>query len=589
MGWTSNEAGSFNFSRGETGLLGVPSGSPIASFLLEQVDNASVQWQPYSMFSMRNADYITHFGDTWKVTSKLNLNLGLRWEMHPPYSEVHDVTSFFDPYGSNPGAGGLPGRVTFAGTRWGSASYGKRYPEQLFTKGFSPRVGIAYSYNPKTVIRTGYGIFYDAGIVPGWSGGYDTTGFNLTRSFGSTNAGLSPALILSQGLPTDYQKPPILDPTIRNGQNAPIYRPIDANRLPYSQQWNLTIEREFTSNLTVSVGYVATKGTRLYSNVAPINVLNPSLLSMGAQLYDEFQPGQTVLDGVKIPYAGWVEQMTGCPPSVAQALLPYPQYCNTIQGNNENAGNSTFHSLQVKVERRFSSGFWFLGSYTFAKSITDSESNQSGTNWNGISPFQRQRNKGLSPDDVPQTLVLSGVYDLPFGRGQRWASGANPFVNGLIGGWKLSSIFRANSGSPLIFRNYNQCNVPGQFSAACIPAVLPGANPWAQDKGSFDPSQPLLNINAFEPADSFNNYFGVGPKVSNLRGFGYTNQDVSITRTFPIKEHINFQLRADAFNIWNWHHFGNTIDTDISSPAFGMINGSASSPRYIQIVGKINF
>lgn len=124
---------------------------------------------------------------------------------------------------------------------------------------------------------------------------------------------------------------------------------------------------------------------------------------------------------------------------------------------------------------------------------------------------------------------------------------------------------------------------------SCIPAILPGANPWAQDKGSFNPDQSLLNLSAFEPASSFNYYYGSGPKVSNLRGFGYTNQDLSLTKTFPIREQINFQLRADTFNIWNWHHFGDTIDTDISSPNFAMVNGSPTSPRYVQVVAKINF
>src|SRR5439155_10063139 len=210
----------------------------------------------------------------------------------------------------------------------------------------------------KTVVRTGYGIFYDAAITPNWQGGIGVTGFNLSKSFGNGLGGLSPAIILSQGLPTDYQKPPIIDPAYNNGQSFDnfnsVYRPFDSNRLPYTQQWNLSIEREFTTNFYINAAYVGTKGTRLYSRTAPLNVLDPKLLSMGNALYDEFQPGQTELDGVQIPYAGWVEQMTGCAPSVAQALLPYPQYCGTIQGLTENAGNSTFHSLQLKAEKRFS-------------------------------------------------------------------------------------------------------------------------------------------------------------------------------------------------------------------------------------------
>ena len=589
-----NEAGSFNFDRGQTGLLGVNSGSPIASFLLEQVDSASVDWRPFGLQSARFASYIAHFGDTWKVTPKLSLNLGIRWEMHPPSHEAHDVFSFFDPYGPNPGAGGRPGRLTFAGTRWGDASYGKRYPEEVFRRGFAPRLGIAYSVSPKLVVRTGYGISYDSALTPNWQGGIGSSGFNLSQSFGNGLAGLSPALILSEGLPTDYAKPPFLDPAYINGQYidgyTSVYRPLDGNRLPYSQQWNLTIEKEFTTNFYISAGYVGSKGTRLYSHTAPLNVLDPKLLSMGNALYDEFQPGQTELNGVKLPYGGWVEQMTGCPPSVAQALLPYPQYCGTIQGVTENAGNSTFHSLQLKAEKRFSQGMWFLGSYTWAKLLTDADSAQPdalyGSHW-VISPFERSRNKALSVDDVPQTLVLSLVYDLPVGKGKRWLSKSNPFVDAVLGGWRLSTIFRASSSTPFYFRS-GQCNVPGQFGVGCIPAILPGANPFAQDKSSFDPSKPLLNVSAFEPVDRFNFYYGVGPRISDLRGLGYHNQDVSLTKSFRIVERVDFQLRADFFNFWNWHSFRN-FDTYIDSPNFGYISGGATAPRYVQVGGKINF
>lgn len=590
-----NEAGTFNFARGQTGLKNVNSGSPIASFLLEQVDNANVDWRPYGLTSARFQDYIVHFGDTWKVTPKLSLNLGIRWEMHPPSHEQDDLFSFFDPNGPNPGAGGRPGRLAFAGTRWGDVSFGKRYPENLYKKAFSPRLGIAYAVNPKTVVRTGYGIFYDAAITPGWQGGIGSAGFNLTESFGNSLGGLSPAILLSEGLPTNYPKPPILDPAFNNGQpfdnNIAVYRPFDGNRLPYTQQWNLSIEREFTPNFYINAAYVGTKGTRLYSATAPLNVLDPKLLSMGNALYDEFQAGQTELDGVKIPYAGWVEQMTGCAPSVAQALLPYPQYCGTIQGITENAGNSTFHSFQFKAEKRFSSGFWFLGSYTLAKSITNAESTEAPLEGLGadhdISPYERHRTKSLSIDDVPQTLVLSLVYDLPIGKGKRWLSKPNAVVDGVLGGWKISSVFRASSGTPFFFRS-SQCNVPGQFGVGCIPAILPGANPFAQDKSNFDPNKPLFSASAFEPVDRFNFYYGAGPRVTDLRGLGYHNQDVCLTKSFRIAERVAFHLRADFFNFWNWHSFRG-FDTDIASPNFGMISGGSTAPRYVQIGAKITF
>jgi hypothetical protein len=586
-----NEAGTLHFDRGQTGLLNVNSGSPVASFLLEQVDSGSVDWRPYGLLSARFQDYIAHFGDTWKVTPKLSLNLGLRWEMHPPTHEVHDVWSFLDPYGSNPGAGGRPGRLAFAGTRWGDVSYGKRYPEQLYKKAFSPRLGIAYSVSPKMVVRTGYGIFYDAAITPGWEGGLGrAAGFNLSKQFGNSLGGLAPAFVMSEGFPTNYQKPPFLDPTYVNGQGVPVYRPLDSNRLPYTQQWNLNVEREFTSNFYISAAYVGTKGTRLYSRTAPLNVLDPKLMSMGNALYEEFQPGQTELNGVQAPYEGWAEQMTGCAPSVAQALLPYPQYCGSTFGLTENAGNSTFHSLQIKAEKRFSNGFWFLGSYTLSKLITDAETTQADEAlWGGggvISPFERHRNKALSEGDVPQTLVLSLVYDLPVGKGRRWMSNANPFLDGVLGGWRVSSIFRITSGTPFYFRS-GQCNIPGQFGVGCIPAILPGSNPFAQDQGNFDPSRPLFNVAAFEPVDRFNFYSGVGPRVSNLRGFGYHNQDVSITKKFRIREGMDFQVRGDFFNFWNWHLF-RSFSTYIDSTDFGMQQGP-SSPRFVQVGAKINF
>jgi len=154
-------------------------------------------------------------------------------------------------------------------------------------------------------------------------------GFNTQASFSSTNGGVTPAFLLSQGFPQNFEKPPFIDPGFRNGQST-LYRPFDANRRSYSQQWNFTVERQLGADAFVSVGYVGNKGTRLPSKVASLNVLPPSLLSMGDALFDEFKPGDTSLHGVPLPYAGWVEQMTGCAPSVAQALLPFPQFCGEL-------------------------------------------------------------------------------------------------------------------------------------------------------------------------------------------------------------------------------------------------------------------
>jgi hypothetical protein len=404
---------------------------------------------------------------------------------------------------------------------------------------------------------------------------------------------MTPAFILSQGFPEipPNQRPPLIDPSFDNGQ-SPNYRPFDANRLPYAQQWNLTIEKQITQELSVSTSYVGNKGTRLISQIAPLNALDPKYLSMGNQLYDQFGPSDTLVDGVPLPYAGWVEQMTGCAPSVAQALLRYPQYCSSLVGMNENAGNSTFHSFQLKVENRFSKGIWLLGSYTLSKILTSNENLQNMSTWSGagagsISPFERHRFKSLAYDDVPQTLSAALVYDLPFGKGKRWASRVGK-LDRLISGWEVSQIFRASSGSPFIFRS-SYCNVPSQFQAACIPAILPGADPFAQSKSNFNPEQPLFNASSFEDVNKFNSYWGQGPRVSNVRGFPYYNHDFSFIKNTRIAERVSFQFRAELFNIWNWHSFGSSFDTGIGDPTFGMWTGGVTSPRNIQLGARMSF
>ncbi|MDQ2841091.1 MAG: carboxypeptidase regulatory-like domain-containing protein [Acidobacteriota bacterium] len=584
-----NASGTFNFTNANTGLLGLTSGNAMASFLLGEVGSASAGFYTLPNFNPESKAYGLFAGDTWKATQKLSVTLGLRWDVFTPSVEASNKTSFFDPSGANPGAGDRPGRLAFAGTKYGAASYGSDAPESTYYKAFGPRIGLAYAVTPGTVIRTGYGIFYEQAYYPGWNGGIATDGFNETVTFNSTLGGIQPAFLLQNGLPQNFTRPPFINSSFLNGQNAPNYRPADANRRPYTQQWNFTIERQVGKNVMVTAAYVGNKGTRLLSQVNAINALNPSLLSMGNRLNDQFAPGQTSLDGVPIPYAGWVQQMTGCPPSVAQALLPYPQYCGRIYGQNESDGNSTYHALELSAEKRFSSGLYFLAAYTFSKTLTDADYSQSSQGpIYAISPFQQNREKALSIQDTPNAVTVSASYELPFGKGKAFLNSRGAVLNFLASGWQLNGIFHANSGQPIPFRS-SYCNVPSQFAAACIPSVLPGANPYAQDRSSFNPNSPLFSASAFQPIDSFNFDFGNGPRVSNLRGFGYTNLDFGIIKNFTIKERWTIQLRGEAFNSLNAHSFLNNFVDDIQSPSFGSWNGSVTAPRNLQLGGKIIF
>lgn len=602
--------GVFDFGSGYTGLIGETSGNPIASFLLEGVENGRVHYQAIDARYPRSKYYIAHIGDTWKISPKVSINYGVRWDTMTPAEELYNHHSFLDPLGANPGAGGRPGRLAFAGSHdlatgdsWGAAGFSRAHPEETWWKGFAPRLGIAYSMTPKTVIRTGYGVFYTQAFYPGWEGSIATDGFSVDLSQGSSLGGLTPAFVLSQGFPVNPALlPPLIDSSLLNGLGGPQYKPFDANRRAYAQQWNLSIEHQFGNNFTMTGAYVANKGTRLPTRQLPLNALNPSLLSQyGTQLYDEFGPTDTSLHGVPVPYDGWQSQLS-CSPSLAQALLPYPQYCGALQGINENAGNSTYHSFQFKAERRFSAGAFLLASYTLAKILGSADQTQTeALEWSGaygqISPYERQRNKGLAIEDVPQTFSMSFVYELPFGRSKQFLNHGG-VVDKVVGGWSMSNLFRASSGIPFYFRS-GTCNVPGEFHAGCIPAILPGENPWAQGKGTFDPNKPLFRANAFEPISGFEafGYYGQGPRVSNLRGFGFHNHNLGLIKNTKITERLNFQFRAEFFNIWNWHSFNCSnqcfgslpFDIDISSPDFGKWNNSVSEPRNIQFGARLEF
>jgi hypothetical protein len=597
-----NEEGTFNFARGSTGLLGINSGSPIASFLVGAVDNASVSFRTVNAWFARQNAWALHAGDTWRMNSRLTLDYGLRWDYYSPSSEKYDRLSFLDPIGPNPGAGGRPGRLAFAGDGHGEASYGARYPEKNWYGGFAPRLGAVYSLNDKTTIRSGYGIFYSKAFYPGWGGGMSLEGFNLNAPFSSTLGGIKPAFYLEQGVPQTFEPPPFIRSDYQNGKTI-LYRPIDANKRPYSHQWNVTVDRELARNLSVSVAYVGNAGRRLPSSMDPLNAIDPSHLSMGNALYDEFQPGMTSLNGVALPYAGWVEQMT-CAPSVAQALRPFPQYCDALQGANESHGESQYNALQVKVERRFSAGIYALVAYTLSRTVSDASDNtqREALTWSGaqgvISPYERNRNKAVALDDTPHVLSAAFVYELPFGANKKWLN-TGALSNALLGGWQVSTIFRYSSGTPFFFRS-SFCNVPGELRAGCIPAVLDPDAVFAQDKGSFDPANgPLFNKEAFEPVSAFNFYYGRGNRIEeDIRGFAYHNQDLSFIKNTRLGGGTNLQLRVEMFNVWNWHMFNgrasingaiSAFDTDIASPDFGRWNGAVTDPRNIQLAVRFEF
>lgn len=215
-----------------------------------------------------------------------------------------------------------------------------------------------------------------------------------------------------------------------------------------------------------------------------------------------------------------------------------------------------------------------------------------------INPYQGSRNKSLSPDDITHTFSLLGVYDFPFGAGRRWLNGPG-LLNGIAGGWTLSTSIKLVSGMPLYFRDSTVCGVPSQFQAQCIPALVPGVNVLTQSYDSLDVNRPAYSAAAFEASSLFANgtYLGQGPRVTGIRGSPYRDTNLALSKTVVIKERLNIQIRAEAFNIFNNHYFtcdgtfGDCIpfNNDPSSNSFGTWNGTVSQPRNLQLVGRITF
>ena len=419
-------------------------------------------------------------------------------------------------------------------------------------------------------------------------------------AFNSSLGGLEPAFYLQDGFPQDFTPPPFIQSDFANGQGI-YYRALNGNERSRSQQWNITVDRQLSPGFTVSLAYVGSHGTRIFSSNVPLNALDPKYLSLGDALYDEFQPGDTSLHGVPVPYDGWIEQMQSCPPSLAQALLPYPQYCSGLLAMNENEGKSTYHSFQAKVEKRLLPGL--VPPRLLHPREDDDE--RHGQRPEGRHQLERGDRRHLAVRGGPQlgpghrrheTHPLGGArlgHPRREGKEVRGQGRARRTRSSVAGSSPRSSGTRRASRSS---SGPATATCPGEFRAGCIPSST--GNVFAQDMGSFDPNKgPLFNVNAFTPVDAFNFYWGNGPRISDIRGFSYKNQDLSLIKNTKLWKDVNLQLRVEAFNVWNWHNFTQLrehrqrlgFQHRHCRPDFGVWSGAVTPPRVIQLAARLEF
>ena len=442
----------------------------------------------------REGRYSGYVQDDFRFSRKLTVNAGLRYDLMLPTVGVHNVFSWMDPTVTNP-AIGIKGAQVF-----GTAS--ERAPAKADTKGFAPRLGLAYALNDKTVIRTGYGIIYAAGGAYRSQGNsFSQQGFSasdsVTEDASTGYTGLLPGTVtgnasyhfqLQNGWPSSlFTPPPFINPSATLGEGPPSFGayPNDGN-MPYLQQYFFSVQREVPGKILLDVSYVGTKGTHLpsrlmNSNATPAQYMDTFLYTgaKGAAGNYIFSPistaavqGLPVVQSMPVdpatgnhsPFKGF-EALWGGNATLGQALRPFPQFqTDTVEGLSqlrdfdEVVGNSDYNALQIQAREHFSEGLTFLASYTWSKTITDA-----GSIYNEFSGFAQtsanpRDEKSLSINDYPQSVVLSYEYQLPFGPGKKFVN-VGGIAGRVIGGWGIPGV-RMPERSPANYRQWRRPDEP---------------------------------------------------------------------------------------------------------------------------------
>lgn len=572
-------SGTFNFNSLTTSNLALPNstqlGNGYASLLLGEVYSA-MRLLPAPERHMQHSYRAWFVEDTLKLSRRLTITLGLRHELPTVVRERDGFQSYLDLNLPNPAAGGRPGALAFLS--------GRKALLDNYYRAFSPRVGLAYALNEKTIVRTGFGIFFSPTNATniGRFAGLFNAGFSFRHDFPQVFGGRLSVLRLDDGFPPPPITPPVKDPTLRNNSTIDFMNP-GAAKPGYNSSWTFNIQRELPAGILLDVGYVGQRGTNLPSGLEHLNQVDFRYLNLGSLLLQSISSPAAAAAGITPPYPGFAG-------SVLQALRPYPQFTD-INNLFQPIGWSTYHSMQLRGQKRYRGGVSLLVSYTISKAFVSGPGytgfGDSAASARGLDTNNRQLEKRLAGFDMPQNLVLSWTYELPFGRGKRWGGSMAGWVNHVVGGWQLNAIQRYASGTPLGVGGGGRIPVGGGFNR---PNRLPGV-PTRTDisRGDFDPARHVyLNINAFENTPDYV-VGNAAPSYGDMRVFGMRNEDFSILKTFAIYEQHRLQFRAEFFNVFNKVVFGAPA-TNVAAPAsFGRISSQANEPRHIQLGLKYFF
>ncbi len=568
-----------NFTQGPNPLAASSTaGDGFASFLLGLGSGTHSRF--FKVVSTQNYYWGFYLADDWKVTSKLTLNLGLRYDLETPRTERFNRQNYLDLQAPSPLAGpaGIPdlkGGLVFVTEQ-------DRREFDTDRNNWSPRFGFAYQARSKTVVRGAYGLFY-APSPQSARGTIGNVGFRANTPWLGTVDGVTPNHFLRDPFPDGFTPVSGSSLGLLTGVGTGISGPLRETVTPYTQQWNFGLQQELPGGLLIEATYVGSRGVQLNDGNTEqgltLNQLRPEHLALGSQL----------LQSVPNPFFGVIPTGTLAGRTIQRRFLlrPFPHF-DAVSALTATGANSFYHSFQLKAEKRLSQGLSLLVAYTNAKLIEDaSSSNAQGFVDGQTAPrqniYDRQAERAIAPGDISQRLVFSYIYELPFGRGRSFGRDWNRVADALLGGWQINGITSLQTGQPLSISAPNTCN--------CFnPSLRPNVSGSAKLSGPVkDRLTSYFDTSVFSQPAQFS--FGNAPRtLPDVRRPGLQNWDFSLFKNFRASERWTVQFRAEAFNLFNQTQFG-LPNTDFGSlnRGFGEITSQANDPRQVQFGLKILF